>query len=214
MAPGVPPLHKLFCGIYMPEQPSQFSLWSAFVVASAAKISRMAFCFLLAMIRSINVRTTANRRAHTFARTHMKLCMLQRSLEKYKLEYGEAPPVGDEEQLARHLCFRRRLGLVAAENLLKTNAIGFEDMDRAELLVFWLSDKLTELTEGSPNQFSYFLFEGRQLVDQDGDGHPEYVSFTNDAFVLDNNKVLIESEDGQAFDVDSFEKYRQEKAED
>lgn len=135
------------------------------------------------------------------AQMGIEIASMSQALEAYKLEHLEYPPdfarpsTGDLQQINEHLARKFRYRVTKGkpnDNLVALNGQLPSNLDPAEALVFWLSgpsgDPKFPLTgrkpenrdsstgggarEKGPNPF--FEFDQARLLDQDGDGFPEY----------------------------------------
>ena len=142
-------------------------------------------------------------RSAKITRIGVEISLLEQSLEKYKLEFGEFPPdftsfnpsdIDGTPRLAQisaivgaHLSrnFRRRAGddlpvminVATGEVSQVTDAFLIENLDPAEALPFWLggfSNDPQYPISGDGGRQPFFEFDKTRLLDRDNDGFLEY----------------------------------------
>lgn len=154
----------------------------------------------------------------TNARMGIEISQLAKSVEAYRVDQGEYPPdfrlstaIEDAAQMNTHLArkFRYRNGLKAPP---LGDLVSAEGLDPAEALVFWLSGfsgdpkfPLAKREQASPEWMSfkgskpYYDFDQSRLLDNDGDGWPEYypesspmpyIYIRNDSYGVKNGETF------------------------
>jgi len=124
-------------------------------------------------------------------RIQFELQLLNDALVHYQARHGELFPCFGYEAMLTHLR-KIRPQNVDLEKQFAGYKCNPHNLDDAEMLVLFLSEKLDEIVGGPRSAF--FEFSDRRLIDADGDGWYEYTSAEGKSVRYDGKHPSVYSE--------------------
>lgn len=125
-------------------------------------------------------------------RNLIELAVLDQALEWYRIETGQPFPTQGQDYDSAIRQMWKVFPRADAKKLLAISK-ATNEMDDAEILVFFLSGRAAEMLDQEPRVF--FDFDVSRLVDADGDGWLEYSDRDGETFRLIDGRTAIYCEE-------------------